>query len=975
MAEPTKPTRAAAANPLQVRFDRFELDEANAKLLRDGESVDLPPMPFAVLCALAREPGALRTKNALLDEVWGHRFVGESVLKTVIRNLRIALQDDARQPRIIETVSRRGYRFIAPVAPLATAAAPGPVPLPVPAPAAADPARPSPSLVGREDALGHLRTSWSLATGGKRIIVWVAGEPGIGKTTLIEHFVAGLSSALCIRGQCVEQRGAGEPYLPVLEALGELCRRDPEAPGLLNRVAPAWFVQLPWLSTAQERELLRRELSGTSADRMLREMGEFLDRYSERHPLLLVTEDLHWSDRSTIQLIDHAARRRGSARFMWLASYRLAEVVALDHPLNALRRELRLHGLCEEIVLDPFSEREVAQYVTRLSPTLAGDEAFVRALHKRTDGLPLFIEHAVKEILVRPAAEGDDKPAAERLARVAVPDSIVAMIEHHYARLPLEHRALLTAAAVCGMEFRASTVAEVLGRDAIEAGLACDAIAADQLWLADPLPEAADGGGEPAYRFRHALLRQVLYERTGRALRMQLHAKAGATRERERRAGFPVTAAELAAHFERGGEALAALGYYVEAAESSLLRFSPAECMTLTAQAAALVERAPKGLPREALEFSLSALRGVAAAHLQGMGASEAKSAFERAYALLESVGSHRMQGLVLHGLGILHSMRGEYPEALAVARRAEALAASNPEPILAVASSTIYAQVDMLQGRPREARTRIEPVLALEAFEGASELSFIADPRVTLLGILALQLLHLGLAGEARRRLDEAHERARALAQPFTKVVALWLDGLCEVRRGNAERVAALADEMQRLVDEFALPTGRTAGRWLRGWAQARMGDPQGAVRILRAANEEAAHAGVVAGASENLGYAAEALMLARDFAAAQEQLGQAFAIAHTYGERIYLPQLFILQASLARAQGNTKAAEAALREGLAEAESQGARWLELLVRIELGEHGGLRGAERRALAALMAELRGADGAPAVERASALLG
>ena len=96
---------------------------------------------------------------------------------------------------------------------------------------------------------------------------------------------------------------------------------------------------------------------------MLREMGELLDRSGDRRPLLLVTEDLHWSDRATIQLIDYVARRRGNARLMWLASFRLAEVVALDHPLNPLRRELRLHGLCEEIVLDPFSESEVADYV------------------------------------------------------------------------------------------------------------------------------------------------------------------------------------------------------------------------------------------------------------------------------------------------------------------------------------------------------------------------------------------------------------------------------------------------------------------------------------------------------------------------------------------------------------------------------------------------------------------------------------
>jgi DNA-binding winged helix-turn-helix (wHTH) protein len=98
---------------LRMRFDRFELDEANARLLCDGKAVDLPPRPFEVLCALARRPGMLLTKNALLDEIWGHRYVTESVLKTVIGKLRIALQDDARNPRFIETVPRRGYRFIA----------------------------------------------------------------------------------------------------------------------------------------------------------------------------------------------------------------------------------------------------------------------------------------------------------------------------------------------------------------------------------------------------------------------------------------------------------------------------------------------------------------------------------------------------------------------------------------------------------------------------------------------------------------------------------------------------------------------------------------------------------------------------------------------------------------------------------------------------------------------------------------------
>jgi len=101
------------ATAVSLRFGRFELDEADARLTCDGSVIDMAPRPFAVLCALARRPGALLTKDALLDEVWGHRFVTDSVLKTVVGKLRTTLGDDARDPRVIETVARRGYRFIA----------------------------------------------------------------------------------------------------------------------------------------------------------------------------------------------------------------------------------------------------------------------------------------------------------------------------------------------------------------------------------------------------------------------------------------------------------------------------------------------------------------------------------------------------------------------------------------------------------------------------------------------------------------------------------------------------------------------------------------------------------------------------------------------------------------------------------------------------------------------------------------------
>ena len=101
-----------ARSPLIARFGALELDEQNARLVDDGRVLEVAPKPFAVLCALARRPGSLVTKNELLDEVWGHRFVTESVLKTVIAKLRRILNDDAQSPRFIETVARRGYRFM-----------------------------------------------------------------------------------------------------------------------------------------------------------------------------------------------------------------------------------------------------------------------------------------------------------------------------------------------------------------------------------------------------------------------------------------------------------------------------------------------------------------------------------------------------------------------------------------------------------------------------------------------------------------------------------------------------------------------------------------------------------------------------------------------------------------------------------------------------------------------------------------------
>ena len=946
-------------SPVRIRFAEFELDEANASLLRNGEPVALAPTPFTLLCVLAGQPGSLLTKDALLDTVWGHRFVSDSVLKTAISDLRTTLGDSAQQPRYIETVPRRGYRFIA------TPSAP---PAPVMAPMVG--ARPSTPFIGRADALARLQQACALACGGQRALVWIAGEPGIGKTTLIEQFVACLDGVACARGHCMEHYGTGEPYLPVLEALADLCRGDSALPALLRAVAPTWLLQLPWLSTAEERDALRRELAGVGPDRMLREMGELLDRYTEQRPLLLVTEDLHWSDRATIQLIDYIARRRGQARLMWLASFRVTEVVVLDHPLNSLRHELRLHRLCEEMVLDPFSETEVADYVAQRSASLARDEAFVRALHERTDGVPLFVSSVISEVMDR---TNDDATVEARLTDVAVPENLAAIIDHYIAKLGQEQRALLSAAAVCGAEFRVEPLSLVLERDLASVAHACAELVREQMWLMPSRPANGDEAGELPYSFRHALFRQVLYDRTPPSVRTRLHRQVGLALEHERSVGVPVAAAELAMHFDRGRQPMTALRYYAEAAEAALLHFSPAACIGLTERASGLLPQAPEGPERDALEITLATLQGVAAFHTLGVG-SRASSAFERAYALLANAPEHPMRGRLLHGFGYLLGLRGDYAQALAVAERAETLSSGANDPALMLAACIVHSEVHHLQGQSQATRSWIERGLAYaESLDVAAKEIFVADSQVTLLGMLAIELVRCGLLRQARTQMQKAQARARELRQPMTQLIASWLEALLEVRLGNTERVATLADEMQALVDEFSLGQG-AACRWFRGWADAWKGEPREGYRRIREGYEENTRLGMRSGASEVLGYAVQALLLAGDIDAAQAELAAAMQIAQELGERVYLPQLLLLEAAIAWARGQTGAGAASARRAIEEARTQEASWFELLALVELCEHPTATAEERTALRTLVGRLPEAADTALVGRARSLI-
>ncbi|MEW6272813.1 MAG: winged helix-turn-helix domain-containing protein, partial [Thermodesulfobacteriota bacterium] len=208
---------------MQLCFASFRLDPGSQRLWRGDEPVALTRKAFGVLHCLAERAGELVTKDELLERVWPDTVVGDAVLKVCVREIRRALDDDPQEPRFIATAHRRGYRFVAPVEPRdGPDAVPG-VPEAIRWQTATAPV----AVVGREAPLAELRTALATARAGRRQVVFVTGEAGIGKTTLVDLFLTELQrepGMWIARGQCAQQHGPGEAYMPLLDALGTLCR-------------------------------------------------------------------------------------------------------------------------------------------------------------------------------------------------------------------------------------------------------------------------------------------------------------------------------------------------------------------------------------------------------------------------------------------------------------------------------------------------------------------------------------------------------------------------------------------------------------------------------------------------------------------------------------------------------------------------------------------------------------------------------
>jgi DNA-binding winged helix-turn-helix (wHTH) protein/tetratricopeptide (TPR) repeat protein len=576
-------------------FARFRLDPVNQCLWRRAEAeheerILLAPKAFSVLTYLVDHAGCLVTHDELLNAVWTSRVVEPQTVKKHIVEVRTALGDRPKNSLFIETLPRRGYRFIASVS---EAVAAEPIVSGRTAPNA---------LVGRGTAMQELHEAWQHAAGGERQIVFITGEPGIGKSALAEVFrqEAALSekSVRIAYGQCIETYGNKEAYGPMLEALGGLCRGPRAAPiiKILFAEAPTWVTQLPALLAHENRERLQREILGATRERMLRELGEALESITTETPLLLVLEDLQWADDSSVDLIASLARRRAAAKFMLLATCRSFELCAPS--IRALIPDLLVHQLCQKVELTRLSETQVEEYLAGRSPDRLPPRGLSALVHRHCDGNPLFmvaaLEHMRKRgLLINANGRWElQTPLAE--IEFEVPDDLRHMIEAQLERVSGPEQDALELASVAGASFCASllSAAATETRDLEDLYEELSRRHHIVKWVGTQ--SFPDGSAAERYEFVHALYRHVLYDRQPQGRRAGLHRLIGERLAMLHARDIEEVAPELAYHFEQAAEWPRAIEYLQCAADIAGRRYAHQQADSMLTRALELVMNLPE---------------------------------------------------------------------------------------------------------------------------------------------------------------------------------------------------------------------------------------------------------------------------------------------------------------------------------------------------------------------------------------------
>ena len=793
------------------------------------------------------------------------------------------------------------------------------------------------SFVGREEYIGTLLRRWDRVRAGEGQFVLIVGEPGLGKSRLIEEFHTRLGETPHTWTECSSsQLLQNTPLHPLAEwgrlRFGEDLPAEQRLADLENTlrlvgldvgeyaplIAPLVDIPLPKERAAKfaPEELRRRQLAAVTA---------WFLAGARTQPVVLAFEDLHWADPTSLDLIQSLAERGAQAPLL---------VVATTRPEFRAPWGMRSHHAV--VALAPLDRTEVRRMVGDIAAQHALPQEVVERVSERTGGVPLFVEE-VTRLLVERGEQGGVQ---------AIPPTLQQSLAARLDRLG-PAREVAQVGAVLGRDFVYALLRDVAGLDESALQAALERLTeADLLFVEGAPPEAK-------YRFKHALIQDAAYDSLLKSRRQGLHARAA---EILRESASPEPEA-IAHHFTQAGLDDLAIQWWGKAGDQALRRSAFQEAIAHLGKAIEMADRAAGGTvagpaarqgaaggvaPGQRVKLQTD--YGRALMWSKGFDAEETKVAFARLSEFEASAESAAARFVALDAQCLRYFTRGEYTEARELAETFLREAEAEGRSMEAGAARRMLGLVLLHQGNLHAARSILEQALAdyLPERDAATQSRFGRDTEVSAAAYLALAYWHVGEVDRARQSIERALRRADELGSVAARANALYWQTVLEAHRGDASATHDVADALHRLTEEYGIRTYADFCQIFASWAYGRLTDPEaGAERLKQAIATLNAAQGGKTGTRLYHGLLAELELVMSRPDCALEQIDEALEIADLKGGHYREPYLHHLRGDilLKRDPANPALAKDAYQTAIAVAKQQGARSYELLSALSLAK------------------------------------
>ena len=935
--------RASTPSSRTIRFGSFVANLPAGELHKNGARLKLQEQPFKILAMLLERAGDVVTREELRKGLWpDNEYVDfDHGINMAVGKIREALGDYSEEPKFIETVGRRGYRFIAAVEAVAEDSAPSlsvfrATPYLPPA---------QPHSVGRERERSELASAFASAAGGRGVMACVAGEPGIGKTTLVQDFLSSLQASgrsfdLAL-GRCSQRLAGEEAYLPFLEALDSLLRYDSGLTRKLRELAPSWYAQLfPLWEKDPSHALLQEYVRSTTQERVKREFTAFVCEITRQNPLVLFFDDVHWTDPSSVDLLSHLATKFDSTRILVIVTYRPSELLLLKHPFIGVERDLQARSICREIAVEFLTSDDVERYIGLEFLGNCFPREFAGLIHARTEGNPLFMVDLLRYLCDRNVILKADEDAGWRLAQSLpdlsrdIPQSVSCVIERKIEQIGDRDQEILTAGAVEGYEFDSAAVARALEADSVEIEERLQRLERINGFVRRVAEnEFPDGTLSVRYRFVHVLYQDALDTALAPTRRIALSGALARGLESfygDKASGI---ASQLGFLYEATRDPDRSSSYFLLAAQNAARIFANREAIGLARRGLALLGKIPETPERTRKELDLQVTLAFSFLWTQGYASPETGTNMARAKELCEALGDATSLYPVIWGLWVYYLCKGDLKVARETAEQLLSIPRNPEDPVLLVGAHMSLGFTLEHQGELVASRQHFDEVIRL--YDSAQHSRYVqlyrVEPGIQSESEMVRTLWLLGFPDQARRKMEETLARAQTLAIPLSlafaqRAAASLYQNLClpEKARDIGEACIALCDAYGIMLEKA----------WVSrpyGWAIAQLGRVEEGIQIARAGLQTQLSIGGQIGRTQALAVLGETLWRAERTQEAFEAVEEGLAISKQNGNAHFDAELWRLKGELVKMQDKMTEAESCFQKAIKIAQHQAAKSLEL--------------------------------------------